>query len=148
MTKTLTGGCLCGAVAYKATGEPIFQVKCYCTDCRKTSASGHAAMIGFPEDAVDLRGDVREFRSKADSGAEVARAFCPTCGAGVFARNERMPQAIFLRASTLDDPAFFAPQLIVYASRAPAWDAVTEGVPAFPEGPPMEMPVEMKEQVQ
>lgn len=47
-----------------------------------------------------------------------------------------MPHLIFLRASTLDDPDLFAPQVVVWAARAPSWDPVTPGVPAFPEGPP------------
>lgn len=132
----LSGQCLCGAVRYRAETDPRFQVKCYCTDCRKTSAAGHAAMMGFAKDAVTIAGEVKEFRSKADSGADAIRAFCPTCGAGVYSSNSSMPHMIFLRASTLDDPNAFSAQLVVYASRAPAWDPVAEGVPAYAEGPP------------
>src|SRR5215831_1748161 len=131
----VSGQCLCGAVRYCGNAEPQFQVKCYCTDCRKLSAAGHAAMMGFVADAIHIDGDVREFHSKADSGAKVTRAFCPTCGTGIHSRNERIPGLIFLRASTLDDPNLFAPQMIVWAARAPAWDPVNAGVPAFAERP-------------
>lgn len=131
----ISGQCLCGAVRYRGDAEPQFQGKCYCTDCRKTSAAGHAAMMGFAADAIRITGDVREFHSKADSGADVARAFCPTCGTGIHSRNSKMPGLIFLRASTLDDPNLFAPQMIVWAARAPAWDPVNPGVPAFAERP-------------
>ena len=68
-------------------------------------------------------------------GAQVTRAFCPTCGPGIYACNDRMPGLIFLRASTLDDPNLFSPQMIVWAARAPAWDPVNPGVPAFAERP-------------
>ena len=132
----ISGQCLCGAVRYGGEADPHFQVKCYCTDCRKTSAAGHAAMIGFHASAISVSGEVKEFHSKSDSGTDVIRAFCPTSGSGVYSRNASMPQMIFLRASTLDDPNLFAPQLVVYASRAPAWDPVADGVLAFPEGPP------------
>ena len=132
----ISGQCLCGAVSYSGETDPQFQVKCYCTDCRKTSAAGHAAMMGFPASTISISGKVKEFHSKADSGVHVTRAFCPTCGAGVYSRNAAMPQMIFLRASTLDDPNLFTTQLAVYASRSPAWDPVSEGVPVFPEGPP------------
>lgn len=131
----ISGQCLCGAVCYRGDAEPQFQGKCYCTDCRKTSAAGHAAMMGFAADAIRITGDVREFHSKADSGADVTRAFCPTCGTGIHSRNSKMPGLIFLRASTLDDPNLFAPQMIVWAARAPAWDPVNPGVPAFAERP-------------
>lgn len=42
---------------------------------------------------------------------------------------------IFVRASTLDDPSIFSPQLAVWAARAAAWDPVTPGIPAFAEAP-------------
>lgn len=132
----VSGQCLCGAVRFRAETDPQFQVKCYCIDCRKTSAAGHAAMMGFPREAVVIEGEVREYHSKADSGADVVRGFCPTCGAGVHSKNSSMPHMIFVRASALDEPNLFSPQLVVYASRAPAWDPVSEGVPTFAEGPP------------
>jgi hypothetical protein len=132
----ISGECLCGAVRCRGDADPAFQVKCYCVDCRKSSAAGHAAMIGFPAGAIAVAGNVTEYHSKADSGAAVTRAFCPICGSGVYSRNATMPHLIFLRASILDDPSLFAPQMIVYASRAPAWDTVSAGVPAFAERPP------------
>src|SRR5260370_24929730 len=131
----VSGQWLGGAGRYSGEAEPKFQGKCYCTDCRKTSAAGHAAMMGFAADAIRIMGEIKEFASKADSGASVTRAFCPTCGAGICSRNDRMPGLIFLRASTLDDPGLFAPQMIVWAARAPAWDPVNPGVPTFAERP-------------
>jgi hypothetical protein len=92
-------------------------------------------MMGFIADAIRFTGEAKEFSSKADSGNEAIRAFCPNCGSGVYARNAGMPQLIFLRASVLDDPSLFAPQMIVWAARAPAWDAVTDGIPAFATSP-------------
>jgi hypothetical protein len=131
----ISGQCLCGAVRFGGDAEPMFQGKCYCTDCRKTSAAGHAAMMGFAADAIRFTGDLKDFVSTADSGSKVTRSFCPACGTGMRAANERMPGMIFLRASTLDDPNVFAPQMIVWAARAPAWDPVTPGIPAFAERP-------------
>ncbi len=75
-------------------------------------------------------------RTSFDSGSEVVRAFCPTCGSGVYVRNAAMPDMIFIRASALDDPDLFSPQMIVWASRAPTWDAVAPDVPSFPKSPP------------
>jgi len=133
----VSGACLCGAVRYNGQAEPHFQVKCYCADCRKSSAAGHAAMMGFAREAVTVSGEVKEFHSKADSGTHVTRGFCPTCGTGIYSRNAAMPHLIFVRASTLDDPNQFAPQLVVWAARAPVWDPVSSGLPAFPGNPPV-----------
>jgi hypothetical protein len=131
----IAGGCLCGAVRFEGDAEPLFQVKCYCTDCRRTSGAGHCAMMGFRDGAITFIGEAEEFRSKADSGNDVVRAFCPVCGSGVCARNGGMPHMIFVRASALDDPNLFSAQMIVWAARAPVWDTVTEGLPTFAFAP-------------
>ena len=48
MAQTLTGGCLCGAVRYKISADPIFSGKCYCEDCRKTAARATRPCSPFP----------------------------------------------------------------------------------------------------
>ena len=132
----ISGGCLCGKVHYRGEAEPVFSVKCYCTDCRKTSGAGHAALMGFPKSAIHIDGPVQGYGSKADSGSDVTRGFCPTCGAGIYSHNTSIPDLLFLRVSTFDDVSVFKPQLAVYASRAPAWDPVSDALPAFALMPP------------
>ena len=69
----------------------------------------------------------------------VSRGFCPTCGSAVYSTNSAMDGLVFPRASSLDDPNVITPGLIVYASRAAAWDHLDPALPAFPEipeGPP------------
>ena len=131
----VSGGCLCGAIRFEGDAEPQFQVKCYCVDCRRTSGAGHAAMMGFADGTIRFTATAREFCSKADSGNAIVRAFCPTCGSSIYSRTEGMPALIFLGASALDDPSLFSPQLAVWAARAPAWDPIAGGVPAFAEAP-------------
>jgi hypothetical protein len=131
----IAGGCLCGAVRFIGDAEPQFQVKCYCDDCRKTSGAGHSAMMGFLDDAIDFSGEAREFVSRADSGNDIIRAFCPNCGSGIYSCNAGMPHLIFVRAATLDDPNLFSPQMAVWASRAPSFDAATSAIPTFAEAP-------------
>jgi hypothetical protein len=46
-----------------------------------------------------------------------------------------MPDMVFPRASSLDDPEIAKPQMVVYASRAPSWDHVDPELPAFPTMP-------------
>jgi hypothetical protein len=50
-----------------------------------------------------------------------------------------MPGVVFPRASVLDNPELVRPQMIVYASRAPAWDHMDPALASFavmPEGGP------------
>jgi len=136
MSTPFTGGCLCGAVRYESAAAPAVGGHCQCHDCRRSSGSGHCSHLGVPKPAVSVTGDVTVYEKAADSGNMVGRAFCPTCGAAVYSVNSGMADLIFLRASSLDDPEVFQPQLAVYTSRGPSWDLIDPDLPAFEEMPP------------
>ena len=71
-----------------------------------------------------LTGEVRIFDMPADSGNMVSRGFFPTCGSPVHSTNSGMPGMVVVRASSLDDPGVFEPQMVTYAKRA------VDGVPS------------------
>lgn len=136
------GGCLCGAVRYRSEHEPQTVGHCYCTDCRKSSGTGHCTHVVVPEDGFSYTGEVRFYDRPADSGNMVSRGFCPNCGSAVFSRNSGMHGMAFPRASSLDDPNSITPQMIVYASRAPNWDHLDASLPAFAKMPDGDIPRE------
>ena len=136
MSKEMTGGCLCGAVRYKITGEPQFGGKCYCEDCRKTSGTGHVAVLAVGEDGVEVKGTLSKFAKTGSSGQPITRHFCPTCGSQVYVIAAAMPSTVMVRASTLDDPSAFESQMSIFVSRAPAWDRPPAGSVTFDEMPP------------
>ena len=80
-------------------------------------------------------GEVTFYDRPADSGNIVSRGFCPTCGSAIYSRNSGIPTMVFPRASALNDPNMVTPQMVVYTSRAPAWDHVDPALPSFPEVP-------------
>ena len=130
-----SGSCLCGGVEYSGETDGGGG-HCYCADCRKSSGTGHSSHLIAPEGDFDYSGQLNFYASPADSGNVVNRRFCPSCGSPVFSTNSGYPGLVFVRASTLDDARVFSPQVVVYASRAPAWDPVAEGLPTFDEMPP------------
>lgn len=128
---TLRGGCLCGAVRYELR-EAMMTGHCYCEDCRRSSGTGHCTHVVAPDSAFSLSGTVSGYERAANSGNMVTRHFCPACGSPVYSTNAAMPGLAFIRASSLDDPAAVTPQMSVFVSRAPAWDAIDPALPAFP----------------
>ena len=46
------GGCLCGAVRYRAQGEPRAALHCHCADCRRASGVAFLSWAAFPRDAL------------------------------------------------------------------------------------------------
>lgn len=133
MSSTFSGGCLCGSVRYESQAEPMVVGHCHCVDCRKSSGTGHCTHMVIPKDAFTVTGEIRFYDHPADSGNIVSRGFCPTCGCAIYSKNSGMPEIVFPRASSLDDPEVAKPQMVVYASRAPSWDAVDSSLPSFPE---------------
>lgn len=142
MATGFSGRCLCGVVSYQSAADPVVAGHCHCVDCRKSSGTGHCSHIGVPREAVTVNGSLTAYDRPADSGNIVTRAFCSDCGAPVYSTNSSMPEMIFMRASSLDDPEVFKPQLVVYNSRAPSWDHMNPALPSFaemPEGGPEEV---------
>ena len=115
-----TGSCLCGAVQYQVSGEPLIARLCWCRVCQKISGNGTANAI-FPSDAVTVTGAMGCYRSVADSGNEISRHFCVTCGCHLFASSAASPQFRVVRVGTLHDPSSIRPQLNMWAASAPAW---------------------------
>ena len=130
------GGCLCGAVRYEITAEPMFSGFCQCRDCQRLTGNGHAGGMAFPESAVKIAGKLTYYDSRADSGATVSRGFCPKCGSRLVGKGSGMPGLMMVFPGGLDDPGTFKPQMVVFASRAQAWDHLDPTLARFPEMPP------------
>jgi hypothetical protein len=92
--------------------------------------------MGVPLEAMTLSGEVSSFDKPADSGNIVSRSFCPNCGSAVFSTNSGMVGFLFIRASSLDNPEIYSPQLSVYNSRSPSWGRIDQSAPSFEAMPP------------
>src|SRR5437016_5902459 len=133
---THTGKCLCGDVSFEVTAEPLFTGYCHCSDCQKSSGTGHTAVTAFPRAAIAVRGETTTFTVIAHSGNPMTRHFCPRCGSRLFAESSRMPDIFAITATAFDDSSFFQPKLSMFASRRQAWDHLAEDIPAFDLMPP------------
>ncbi len=140
----IDGGCLCGRVRYQCAAESGGG-HCHCIDCRKTSGTGHGSHMIVAEDEFALEGTVTFYEKPADSGNLIRRAFCAECGSPIYSTNLGMPGLVFVRASSLDDPNLFKPQMVVYANRAAHWDVMDPALPRFDGMPkPDELPESMR----
>jgi len=136
--KELTGRCLCGAVRYRITAEPIVARVCWCRDCQRIASNGTVNVL-VPTSGLESTGELGEYLSIADSGNEMRRRFCPSCGSHLFANTSARPQFTVVRAGTLDDPSAVRPAMNIWASSAPAWaclDEDLERVDRQPSPPP------------
>lgn len=109
-----TGGCLCGAVRIEAAGPPYRVGLCHCMDCRKHHGALFHASAVFPENAVTVQGETRDYQS---------RFFCPRCGSSMFSRSD---DEIEVNLGTLDAPDQFIPTYELWTIRRESW------LPPFP----------------
>lgn len=133
-----TGRCLCGAVTYRLTVDPVAARICWCHDCQRIAANGTVNVV-VPTDALEIQGALAEYVSAADSGNTIRRRFCPQCGSHVCANSSGRPQFTVVRAGTLDDPSSIKPAMNIWARSAPSWaclDPTLERVDQQPAPPP------------
>ena len=72
-------------------------------------------------DVVTVTGEVRAYRSKGESGSNVTRYFCPTCGSGVFNEIELRPGLVAIKIGTLDEPERVSPNYQLFARSKLPW---------------------------
>lgn len=109
-----TGGCLCGNVRLEARGRPYRVGLCHCLDCRKHhGALFHASAI-YPQEAVTVEGETRDY---------AGRFFCPRCGSSVFSCSG---DEVEVHLGALDAPDRFTPTYELWTVRREAW------LPPFP----------------
>jgi hypothetical protein len=130
-TKPRTGGCLCGAVRYEATGDPTHEGFCCCADCRKASGSGFIGFIGFPASQVRITGKTMLSRTKSFRGADAVRNHCVECGSLVFGGIVGVDTAHTIYAGSLDDPSRFHPAMAIFMRDKADWVILPEGLTLY-----------------
>lgn len=131
--KVREGGCLCGALRYRCTGEPIDVGYCHCRICQRSSGAPVVVWaVVRRSDFAWTAGDPSAFRSSAHA----ARLFCPRCGSPVAYQEDGEPDRIELNVAGFDDPAGLPPERHIWtASRIP-WFETEDDLPRHREGHP------------
>lgn len=126
------GGCLCGNVRYECGGEPIFALQCHCRDCQRQSGAPHVAAVRMPAGEFKIiRGTPKQYVANADSGNEIARAFCGECGTPLYVQVSTRPDLVGVRVCTFDDPSWFQPEANIFAKSAQPWDKLDPSILSF-----------------
>jgi hypothetical protein len=112
--ESVTGACLCGDVRITARGRPWRVGLCHCLDCRKHTGSLFEISAIFPQEAVTVEGQTRDY---------AGRHFCPRCGSPLFGRSG---DEVEVNLGVLDAPDQFTPTYELWTERREAW------LPEFP----------------
>ena len=98
-----TGGCQCGAIRFRLTGEPRDSSICHCRMCQKAFGAYYAPLVDTGEaELVWTSGTLKHFQSSN----HVRRGFCENCGTPM---TYEAADGIAISAGTFDDPASLPP---------------------------------------
>jgi hypothetical protein len=133
------GGCLCGAVRYEISGDPLRVTICHCKFCQRATGSAYMVEPIFQE--ADLRvtkGSPATYDHRSEgSGNTVHIHFCALCGTKLYLTFERFPEVCGVYAGTFDDPNWFdiKPESSkhIFIDVARHETILPPGIPAFPE---------------
>ena len=116
--EAFAGGCLCGALRYRATGPARFATLCHCTSCRRAAGAPAVAWVTFAADAFAFTsGEPVRFRSSPP----VERSFCGRCGTPLGYRHDAFPEAVDVTTASLDEPERCPPLDHTWVSERLRW---------------------------
>lgn len=113
-----TGACRCGRVTFRVSAPPIGTMACHCRGCQRMTASAYSLSAIFPASGFEvtagepviggLHGDSRHFH-------------CEYCKSWLFTRPAGMDDFVNVRATMLDDCAWFEPFAEMCTSEGLPW---------------------------
>jgi hypothetical protein len=118
--RLLEGGCLCGAIRFRAQGVPGKPHTCSCETCRRHSGALTVVWVEYPADAVAWVGPGGR-PSAWRSSPWSSRAFCPACGTTLGALDDAPTVALVTGAFDKPHLRELAPTDHSYRSRRPRW---------------------------
>lgn len=123
------GGCLCGAVRYRAQGAPLGRTLCHCASCRRAAGAPTVAWTIFPADGFAfIAGKPKSFRSSP----HIERSFCGDCGTPLLYRSDRRPDVVDVPTATLDEADSFPPEREIWTGEKLVWEVVNDAIPQYP----------------
>ena len=115
---SISGGCYCGAIRFRAEGPPLYQAICHCANCRRAIGAQAVAWITVESSSfVFEKGTPKRFRT--ETGAW--RTFCDNCGTSLTYEIEARPNEIDIVTGSLDRPEDFPPNRDVFPGEKLSW---------------------------
>jgi hypothetical protein len=121
----LAGGCACGAIRYEITAMPQLVYACHCTECQRRSGSAFALNMPVATDTLRIvKGTPKGWRNAGASGTATTSWFCGDCGGRIYGERDGRPQAMTIRAGTLDDTSWLRPAAHFFMRSAQPWETI------------------------
>jgi hypothetical protein len=117
---TVTGGCLCGAVRFRAALPAKWVAHCHCSMCRRAHGAGFVTWAGFPAESVSIESG-KDALHRYRSSAQATRSFCSQCGSTMFFESGNWPGETHVALGSLDSADGLEPQAHAYWRNRAGW---------------------------
>ena len=129
MSRTLTGGCECGAVEYVVADEFDYAMNCHCSNCRAATGTAFKAFAGIARQKLTATKGAERLLVWGDADGNHTR--CAVCGSLLFSVVDADRVHVAL-GSLRDAPTIRPTRHIFVGSKAP-WFEITDDLPQHEE---------------
>lgn len=127
------GGCLCGAVRYESSADPVDAGYCHCRMCQLVSGSTVLPWASFAVARFSYQqGEPKIYRSSAQG----QREFCGDCGSQIAFRATDRRDFVEVNTGTLDDQERVMPRYHIWCDSRVAWFRIDDDLPRYPKSAP------------
>ncbi len=126
-SRTISGGCFCGAVRYEVTGKLRGVVNCHCSQCTKLNGN-FGAHSKAPRSNITITKD--EGLGWFGISDVARRGFCRECGSGLFWENTEQ-DSMGIVAGSLDGPTKLETIGHIFVADKADFYEITDDLPQF-----------------
>ncbi len=117
-SQTITGGCYCGRIRYRAHGPVKFSGNCHCKNCRRAAGAQAVAWISVENKSFAwTKGKPKRYRTPTRAW----RTFCKDCGTSLTYESPKRPRDIDITTGSLDRPEKFPPKRDFFVEERLSW---------------------------
>jgi len=126
MSDASEGGCLCGAIRYRVTGEPVAATLCHCGSCRRASGGTNVAWAVFDQHKFEW---LNGYPGAYCSSPGIEWLYCRDCGSLLGYRRASRPEHMDITTGTLDDPDRHPPTVEIWLEQKIGWETLHPDLP-------------------
>ncbi len=105
-----SGGCLCGAVRFETSNQPVRAMACHCTACKKRTGAAYGVGVYFKDEDVEItQGELKTYQFNSDTSERwIKGEHCVVCGTTVTWTLEMRPGLRAISGGLFDNPDCYA----------------------------------------
>ncbi len=122
----MKGGCLCGKISYRISGNIVGINYCHCKQCQKASGSAFATSAAVNIDEFKITTGKNYLKAYQSSEGK-DRYFCSHCGSPIYS-HRRHANTVYIRLGTLDDDPVKRPEVHIFTTEKAGWHKITDNI--------------------